>query len=263
MSRLRLGEASVCLLLIGCEPALRVGDLQCSPGPGAAATKNGNGVYNEGLLPAPWQTSFDDGFCDYQYLAGFCYSDSSSSYRLVSAPVHTGPFAAAFDLSPSKGRRTPGALRARGTAAQRSVLQRLVLRSERPFRRPRLEPIPRPRRTSPREARWALGRVAGRREWRPERLCAEPSGRPPLPAHQPEANPPSSLVSARILPKERTDATGAVALHQDGEELLRVTNAVTNDTPFSQWYVGNFAGNIPPNSPTSTLYVDDVSVRLP
>ena len=46
--------------------------------------------------------------------------------------------------------------------------------------------------------------------------------------------------------KSAIDATGTLALYQDGEELLRVTDVVTNDTPFSQWYVGNFAGNIPP-----------------
>lgn len=59
------------------------------------------------------------------------------------------------------------------------------------------------------------------------------------------------------------DATGDVALYQDGEELVRIADVISNDTPFSQWYVGNHAATMAVNSPTSTVYVDDVTVRLP
>jgi len=264
MSRLRLGEASVCLLLIGCEPALRVGDLECSPGHGGAATRNANGVYNEGPLPAPWQTSFDDGFCEYQYLAGFCYSDSSSSNRLVESPVHTGPFAVAFDMNPSD----------HGGERQTRCVREGVLPSEAYY------------------GAWYYvpSDLSAAHVWNLFHFQGGPVGERLAGLWDVSMDDSNGALTAYVLnlrdsrhheptsptpiPKDRwfqlefylksaPDATGEVALYQDGQELLRVTDVVTNDTPFAQWYVGNFAGNIPPNSPTSTLYVDDVSVRLP
>jgi len=55
------------------------------------------------------------------------------------------------------------------------------------------------------------------------------------------------------------DATGAVALYQDGEELLEVTNLITDDSTWGQWYVGNLATGLRPAD--SKLYVDDVTIR--
>lgn len=64
-------------------------------------------------------------------------------------------------------------------------------------------------------------------------------------------------------PQIALDTRGAVALSQDAEELVRIADVISDDTPFSQWYVGTCAATIAANSPTSTVYVDDVTVRLP
>ena len=58
--------------------------------------------------------------------------------------------------------------------------------------------------------------------------------------------------------KRAADATGEVALYQDGALLFDVTNLITDDSSFGQWYVGNLADHLAP--PDSTLYVDDVSI---
>jgi hypothetical protein len=59
--------------------------------------------------------------------------------------------------------------------------------------------------------------------------------------------------------KRAADATGEVALYQDGELLIQATDLITDDSSWGQWYVGNLAQGLTP--PDSTLYVDDVTLR--
>lgn len=264
MSRLQLGGALICLLGSGCEPPLLVGDLQCSPSDGGAPTRTANGAFNEGPLPAPWETSFDDGFCGYKYRAGFCYTDPNSTYRLVTAPVHTGLFAAAFDIHPSD----------RGGERQTRCVREGVFPSEAYYGAWYYVP-------SDLSAAhdWNLfhfqggvpgGRLDGLWDVSMDddagaltafvlNLSGNQRHEPP----DPKPIPLDRWFHLEFYLKSAPDTTGEVALYQDGEELLRVTGVITNDTPFTQWYVGNFAGTIVPNSPTFSLYVDDVSVRLP
>jgi hypothetical protein len=267
MSRLRLGAAFACSLILGCEPALRVGDLECAPSEEASATgRNAKGVFNEGPMPAPWQTSFDDGFCGYEDQAGFCYSTPNSSFRLVTSPVHTGSLAAAFDIEAGD---------AIGARHARCVREGAL----------------------PGEAYYGAwyyvpSALSGAHDWNLFHFQGGEAGQRldglwdvsmddrdgPLTAFVLDMIVPGNErhdpTSPRPIPLDRwfqlefyirsaPDATGAVALYQDGEELIRVDGLITNGTPFSQWYVGNFTGSIAPNSPTSSVYVDDVSVRLP
>jgi Polysaccharide lyase len=265
MSGLRLGGVLVCLLGSSCEPSLLVGELQCSPSEAGAPSKTASGAFNEGPLPAPWQTSFDDGFCGYKYRAGFCYSDPDSSYRLVTEPVHTGPFAAAFDMNPSE---------ATGARQVRCVREG-VLPSEAYYGAWYYVPSD----LSAAAHSWNLfhfqGGVSGQRLdglWDVSMddssgvlaaYVANLMGGEPHARATPKPIPINRWFHLEFYLKSAPDTTGEVALYQDGEELLRVTGVITNDTPFTQWYVGNWTGTIAPNSPTYSLYVDDVSVRLP
>jgi hypothetical protein len=52
---------------------------------------------------------------------------------------------------------------------------------------------------------------------------------------------------------------GEVIVLQDGEVALHLTNLITDDTDWGQWYVGNFAKTLVPS--LSTVYVDDVTIR--
>jgi len=265
MSGLRLGVALVCLVGSGCEPSLRVGDLQCSPSEAGAPSRTANGAFNEGPLPAPWQTSFDDGFCGFKYRAGFCYSDADSSYRVVTDPVHTGPFAAAFDMNSSESTG----------ARQTRCVREGVLPSEAYYGAWYYVPSY----LSAAAHSWNLfhfqGGMPGQRLdglWDVSMddssgvlaaYIANLKGGEPHDRPTPQPIPMNRWFQLEFYLKSAPDTTGEVALFQDGQELVRVTGLITNDTPFTQWYVGNWTATIAPNSPTSSLYVDDVSVRLP
>jgi hypothetical protein len=137
----------------------------CSSQAGARGL-NENGVFNDGPSPAPWQTSFEDGFCSYEYQAGLCFSDQDSDYRIVTSPVRS---------------------------------------------------------------------LNGARNWN----------------------------FFHFDLKRSADQAGEVALFQDGAELVRETGLITDDSPVAQWYVGNWASALTGTTSTTTVYVDDVTVRLP
>ena len=224
---------------------------------------NGNG---EGPLPVPWRTGFEAGFCNYDDEAGFCYSDPDSGYRLVTSPVHNGAFAAAFDMSPSS---TSGARQTR--CVREGVL--------------------------PVEAYYSAwyyvpSDLAGAHDWN---LFHFAGGRPGTMLHglwdvsmddsagngfavfiygalpgnghfgqaDPKPIPTDRWFQLEFYLKRAADATGEVALYQDGEEVVRRANIVTDDSPFGQWYVGNYAGTLDDTPSTVSVYVDDVTIRLP
>ncbi|HEX6242688.1 MAG TPA: heparin lyase I family protein, partial [Polyangiales bacterium] len=58
--------------------------------------------------------------------------------------------------------------------------------------------------------------------------------------------------------KRAADASGEVALYQDGQRLIEEKNLITDDSSWGQWYVGNFATALTPAD--FTLYVDDVTI---
>ena len=59
--------------------------------------------------------------------------------------------------------------------------------------------------------------------------------------------------------KRAADASGAFAVYQDGQLALDLTDMVTDDSEYGQWFVGNSAFSLSP--PEHTLYVDDLAVR--
>ena len=70
--------------------------------------------------------------------------------------------------------------------------------------------------------------------------------------------PIGSWFQIELFLKRAADATGEVALYQDGTLLFDETKLVTDDSNFVQWYVGNLSSGLTP--PVSTIYVDDVSI---
>jgi len=266
MSRLQLSGAVICsVALSGCEPPLVVGNLDCSQ-EGGASGLNEHGVYNEGPLPAPWQTSFGDTFCAYKYRAGFCYADPDSEYRVVTSPVRSGPFAAAFDFHPrdSAGARQARCVREGGLPSEAYYGAWYYVPSN-----------------FSGASNWNLFHFQGGTPGTPEPLRGswdvsmdDKSGALAvyvlnlLNGERYEADPAAQIPLDRWFQlefylKRSADATGEVALFQDGAELLRKTGLTSDDTPFDQWYVGNWASNIAASTSTITLYVDDVTVRLP
>jgi hypothetical protein len=266
--RKTLGERGALASLVGalfaCEPKVVVGTLTCPPSDGGAAGAPASGVVNEGLLPAPWQTQFDSGFCDFEDGAGFCYKDGPASYRLVTSPVHSPPFAAAFDIVTEEDGPDPQTrcVREGGLPAEAYYGAWYFI----------------PSGTSNPD-NWNLfhfvGGVPGTRLdalWDVS-LSVTADGKLAayiLDSKQARAYRQTSVVA---MPTERwvhlefylkraADRTGQVALYQDDVELIRVTDVVTDDSgdDFGQWYVGNLALAL--NPPSTSVYVDDVTVRL-
>jgi hypothetical protein len=78
-------------------------------------------------------------------------------------------------------------------------------------------------------------------------------------AASPVAVPINAWFHLEFHLKRATDASGEVALYQNGERLLERTGLRTDDSDWGQWYVGNFANALTPSD--FTLYVDDVTIR--
>ncbi|RYZ05379.1 MAG: hypothetical protein EOO73_20365 [Myxococcales bacterium] len=246
------------------EPRVVVGELKCPLNEGGAAGRNEDGSFNSGPLPAPWETSFEDSFCGYERDAGFCYADPGSGYRLVTSPVRTGPFAAAFELA-LNGEEVPHQAR----CVREGVLPDAAYYGAW-FYIPSGSSDPN---------NWNLvhfqGGTPGDRQlagmWDVNvrqddsgMLALYVADTRPLPhdyvQEDPVPLPTDRWFHLEFYLKRAADETGEIALFQDDEELLRVSEIVTDDNELVQWYVGNFANAITPAE--STLYVDDVSIRL-
>lgn len=234
------------------------GTEECAEG---GATGNAS---DDTLLTAPWKTGFEAGFCSYDD-GGFCYSDADSSYRIVTSPVRTGKFAAAFDMRPST---TDGARQTR--CVRQGVL--------------------------PVEAYYGVwyyvpSDLTGSHAWNLFHFQGGPRGtllrglwdvsmtddagngynvfiydtvhNRVYGQAAPKPIPRDRWFQLEFYLKRAADATGEVALYQDGEEVVRRTGIVTDETPYGEWYVGNYAGMLETTPSTVSVYVDDVTVRLP
>lgn len=215
-------------------------------------------------LTAPWKTSFEAGFCNYKDV-GFCYNDDDSSYRLVSSPVRTGQFAAAFDMNPSS---VDG-------ARQTRCVRQGVLPVEAYYGAWYYVPS-----DLTGAHAWNLFHFQGGRAgtflhglWDVSMNDDGGNGysvfiyNAVTDGHYGQTNPKpipfDRWFQLEFYLKRAADATGEVVLYQDGEEVVRRTGLVTDETPFGEWYVGNYAMTLDLTPSTVSVYVDDVTVRLP
>jgi hypothetical protein len=239
--------------LSSCEPTLSVGEWKCAPNgaPDAAPTITAP-------IGVPWSTGFENRFCDYTELAGFCYDVGPATYATVTSPVHTGRHAAAFTVHADD----PNGLQAR--CVRQGILPKAAYYGAWYF-------VPSVPETS---GVWNLVHFQG----------GDPSaqhglwdislvdtadghlqtvvfdflngvGRNPV---APAPIPIASWFHLELYLSRAADATGEVALYQDGRLLFQVTNIITDDTDWGQWYVGNYADGRSPAE--STLYVDDITI---
>lgn len=240
--------------MIACEPQLTVGEWQCAndAGPAPAPTAP---------IAVPWSTSFEDRFCDYEALGGFCYGDRNARFEIVTEPVHSGRRAAAFRLNT----KDPDAQQAR--CVRRGELPRAAYYGAWYF-------VPESHVTG--GALWNLlhfrggtGDEAAYHHLLDVTLVDGDNGGLELVvyssvaartyrAESPVPVPIGKWFEIQLYLRRAADATGAVALYQDGKLLIDVSEVVTDDSTRAQWYVGNLAYGLNPTE--STLYVDDVSI---
>lgn len=250
---MRLGVLAACLAscTAGCEPTLLVGKWTCG-------AQNAPG--REEPVIVPWSTGFEDGFCDYERSGGFCYSDEEdAAYSIVTSPARSGGFAAAFTVGTKED--DPG-------AQARCVVQG-GLPTEAHYSAWYYVPeAPRNRGNwnlfhfeehdgETLEARWDVS-ISSDSDSTPTLYIFDHvrgigrSGEdtPPMPVGR--------WFQVELYLDRQDDATGAIALYQDGELLVEVTGLRTGVGEWGQWYVGNLADDLTPA--TSTVYVDDVTI---
>jgi hypothetical protein len=242
-----LGVHSLC----ACEPKLIVGERTCVA---ASADPRFEPV------GVPWSTGFEDGFCDYTRVAGYCYADGDASYTVVSSPAHSGNSAAAFQI--------------RGDSTLNPGQARCVRRGEFPTEAYYSAWYFLPTNAT-NSGNWNLfhfqgGEPGDRHGLWDVSLSSAANGDLSLyvydfltPAKRGLGETPPIPIGAwfqiEFYLRRAADATGELALYQDGERIFELTNVRTDDTTWGQWYVGNLATDLAP--PNSTLYVDDVAIR--
>jgi len=72
--------------------------------------------------------------------------------------------------------------------------------------------------------------------------------------------PTSTWIHFEIMLRKAPDATGQIAVYQDGVLILRNDGIITADTDWVQWDVGVSSDNVSP--PTAVVYVDDAAISL-
>lgn len=249
-----------------CEPELVVGKRlgaveqpACSPDAGGA----GAPAAEDKIVEVGWSTSYENEFCDYAEAGGFCTRDPGGTSETVEDPVRSGERAAAFTVDSS---------------LPMGIQARCFLEGQLPvdavygawFYIPSL---------ATNTGNWNLFHFQGGTPGTPGlpglwdvSLGSAMDGSLYLylfdflgPGVRTPDNPPEVPIGSWFHVEFRlvraADATGAVALYQDGVLVMELTGIVTDNTSFGQWYVGNLADALMPA--VSTIYVDDVSIQAP
>jgi hypothetical protein len=233
---------------------LIAGEWMCG-GDGAVAADAGQ---LEPIEP-DWSTSFENQFCDYAKVGGFCYAEAEASYTTVESPVHSGRHAAAFTITrrDTMGHQT--------RCVRQGVLPAAAYYGAWYFVPERADNA----------ALWNLLHFQGgdggaqhglwdvslenTADGELEPIVFDFLNSRTRRAATPKPIPLGAWFHLEFYLERAADASGSIALYQDGELVVEATGIKTDDTRFGQWYVGNLATGLTP--PESTVYVDDVTIR--
>lgn len=255
--------ATAAVAVMACEPPLEIGKWKCAAAP-LFIPPDGSPIPRgkDTIVSPDWHTSFEDGFCGYSEVYGFCYAAPDASVRIVDTIARSGRKAAAFSITTDSEREGEQTRCVReGTLPQDAYYGAWFYL---------------PRGTTGRD-NWNLIHFQGASEENPLHNLWDVSvfttndGRsvPWLRGFVGEGETFAPSVGADLPTDEwfslhlrllrSPTATGRVALYLNGELLEERDNIVTDDSDWGQWYVGNLARTLEPAE--STIYVDDVSIR--
>jgi len=244
--------------LAACQPELTVGERSNCPADSAEPPPPAM----TDPIAMPWSTGFEDEFCGYTNVTGFCYINAQASYDIVATPVHTGRYAAAFSVDTSNDKPNQTRCVRQGILPKSAVygawyfVPELADTNGKTWNLFHFQggDVPAPRL----DTMWDVGFINddnGDLE-----LVVFDGDSKMYRADDGIPVPIGQWFHIEMLLKRATDASGEVALYQDGTQLIDITGMPTDDDPaFTQWYVGSWSDGLTP--PTSTLYVDDVSIR--
>jgi hypothetical protein len=220
---------------------------------------DGDGGAAPDPVTVPWSTGFEDGLCGYARALGYCFATGDAHFEAVASPTHEGVGAAAFVVN-SSAREAQARCVRQGTfptdavygawfyvtaAAEDTDNWNLMFFNGGPP-------------GSDLMAFWdvSIHVIDGRNvlvvfdHQRRTRL---------VPTNGPDV-PIGSWFHVEFRLRRSAQKDGLIELYQDGARLYSQSGVVTDTTDWGQWYVGNLAAGRTP--PDSTLYVDDVSIRL-
>jgi len=244
------------------DPTVVIGARACPATTSDAASAGDAGVSPnlDASVAVPWSTGFEDGFCDYAWPMGLCYTAAGGSYSLVTSPVHSGRYAAAFKVQVTADA---------GASQARCYLQG-AFPSAAYYGAWYYVPA-----TAQNSGVWNLFHYQGTTGATPGKwdvsLVNLPDGGPlhivffdfltgtAQDSHLVPQIPIAQWFHLEVYFKRAKDTSGVLSVLQDGVMAFPpLTGLVTDDTDFGQWYVGNFASALAP--PGSTVYVDDVTI---
>ena len=253
VARAQLLILALSSLALGCEPRLTAGEWACDSDastPRAAFTDP---------VSVPWNTGFEDRFCGYTQLNGVCLGGGNS--LIVTEPVHSGRYAAAFRLDTDDPDARQSRCYLQGSlpaSAYYGAWYFIPATAETNGTLWNLWHFQGGDDASSLHHLWDVTLVNGADGSLELVAYSELVGRV-FRSPRPVPVPIGAWFHIEMFLKRASGATGRVALYQDGALLVEATNLVTDDSAFAQWYVGNLAYGLTPS--TSTLYVDDVSIR--
>jgi hypothetical protein len=252
-----MGASGIALLLAAsaCDATESIGVRVCASAPDSGAGTDAN-------LPVdvPWTDGFEDGFCDYAMPAGFCSATGASSYTLVTAPVHSGRYAAAFTVDTNTA----------DAGAQARCVRQGVFPTNGYYGAWYYLPY-----AAQNSGNWNLLHFQGGTSgqllgfWDVS-LTNQTDGGLGLylydffsattvqPSTQPVV-PIGRWFHIEVYFKRAKGNTGELAVWQDGTMLLDVAGIETDNSDWGEWYVGNLASALQP--PLATVYVDDITIR--
>lgn len=222
----------------------------------------------DGSLPAllvPWSTGFESGgFGDWDagQGLGYCYTEGSASYTIVTSPVHSGRYAAAFNINTAGGTAT---LPSQARCVRQGILPPSAYYGAWYFVPDAATDV----------VNWNLLHFTGgdgpdasdiHGLWD---VSLTNSSSTSLATDVYDFLDTTTLDGGMQIPigqwfhlevflQAAADAGGAFTLTQNGQVVANVGSVETADTQWGQWYVGNFASALSPT--TSTVYVDDVTI---
>ena len=209
-------------------------------------------------VTVPWSTGFEENFCDYLKVAGYCYGDRP--YSVVTEPHRAkGRFVAEFKAIGDDQHQT--------RCVRQGVLPESAFYGAWYY-------IPEPLKKvkvwnlwhftgaqSPNELGaplWDVTLIAGSQPGTWELLVYDPVARGTYRSREHTLVPFGAWFHIELFLKRAADTSGKIALYQDGALLFEQTNLQSDASKYAQWFVGNFAeGGIPADS---SLYVDDVTI---
>jgi hypothetical protein len=239
--------------LAACRPDLDIGGWTCSADGSASPPHE-----ETAAVDVPWQTGFENKFCDYTELGGFCYELDAASYEIVTSPHHDGHYAAAFKVS------TDGTVESQARCVRQGVLPTAAYYGAWYY-------VPE---VATGGSNWnlfhfrggtALGATRGALDvslvntngvlqlgvfGTNHRPLSDPTDSPPLPIGE--------WFHVQLYVKRGGGTEGEVRLYLGGQQVFELSDVTTDDSPLGQWFLGNLATDLTPSD--VTLYVDDVSI---